>query len=101
MSEHTALPGDETDNTTVEATVQITTHTDGEETERQADNSKLTATCGLTRQSFTYRVCAAIIAVLVLILLEVLKPNESAVVSDLRDLVFQYALNLTQHGEDG
>lgn len=100
MSEQTALPGDETDNTTVEATLNITTHTDGEEAERQADNRKLTTTCGLSRQSFSYRICAAMIAVLVLVLIEVFKPNESAAVRDLRDWVFQYTLNLTQHGAD-
>ena len=101
MSESAALPGDETDNTTVLATLNITTHTDDEAAERQADNRKLTTTCGLSRQSFSYRVCAAMIAVLVLILIEVFKPNESSAVRDLRDLVYQYALNLTQHGADG
>lgn len=100
MSEPSALPGDETDNTTVEATLNITTHSDGEEVERQARNRNLMTTCGLSRQSLAYRVTAAIVVALVVILIEVLQSDDNAAIRDLRDLVFQYALNLTHHGVD-
>ena len=102
MSNPTALPGDETDNTTVEATLNITTRlTDAEQAERQASNRNLAQACGLSRQSLAYRVCAAFVIVLVFILIEVLKPNDSAAVRDLRSLIVEYALNFTRHGADG
>ena len=100
MSESAATSGDETDNTTVEATLNITTRTDGEEVERQANNRSLTTTCGLTRRAFAFRVCAVVIPTIIVILLEVRQPGESTAVRDLSTLLLEYALNLTQHGSD-
>ena len=102
MRDSKALPCDETDNTTIEATVNITTAlTNAEQTERQANNRNLSQPCGLSRLSLAYRVGAGVAIVLLFILMKVLQPNESAAVNDLRDLIADYVLNLTLHGANG